>query len=179
MSFADAVAQQKTSDPLQQGLKILKRNLREKIVDRTSAAVFGPATHAGYRERSGDNVAIVVHTSAFGGWFTNKAQRNAVLGWLAARGLLKRAAGAVAGRLKPKDTLGVLRRWPSGRLVRSFEFADPSTGVKVSKASYAQAVAPSGQSITRSGPGGASKMSTAQGLEFWPVDENGRHVYAN
>jgi hypothetical protein len=67
LSFTDTVAQQTTSDPLQQGLKILRKNLREKIVDRTSAMKFRPATHAGYRQQSAGATSMVVHTPAFGG----------------------------------------------------------------------------------------------------------------
>jgi putative DNA primase/helicase len=125
LSLADALTLQTTADPLKQGLDILRKALRERIVDRTSSSNFGRAMHAGYRDRSGGSISIVVHTPAFGSWFTNKAERNAVLGWLATKGLLKRSSAGAGAPLTPKDLHGVGRRWPDGTYVKSFEFADP------------------------------------------------------
>jgi hypothetical protein len=164
---------------LQQGLDILKKKLREKIVDRTSTMTFGPAAHAGYRRQSAGASTIVVHTTAFGDWFANKAQRNAVLGWLATKGLLRRSTAGMGRRLNSNDTKGVLRRWPNGTLVRSFEFADPFPAVKAPQALVAQPKAPANRRIAQNGRGGASKAATEFDPESWPVDENGRRVYAN
>ena len=124
-AFIDAIEGSKIVEPLAMGLDVLKAKLEVKILERKEGSTFGAKGRSGYWTCIDGGKAIVVHARQFGGWFHSKNQRNLVLDWLAAKGLFKCADAANPKVITAEDLKGVLRRWPDGSLVRSFEFSDP------------------------------------------------------
>jgi hypothetical protein len=178
-SFADAFEHCKVVDPLTMALDILKANLRDKIAERKLGSRFGVKAHPGFWSHIGGQKTVVVHTRQFGAWFANKPQRDLALDWLATNGALKRTTAATKSALTPADTIGVLRRWPDGTLVRSFEFADPFAAVSAPQALLTQQKVSLNKRLKLNKRRVASKAAIELDPESWPVDENGRRVYAN
>jgi hypothetical protein len=124
--FDDALEHSKPIDALALGLEILKKNLREKIVERKPGATFGVENHPGYWQHIGFERIVVVHARQFGAWFPGIPARNLVLEWLARERHLRQSHREnIGGVVTSEDLKGVSRRWPDGSLVRSFEFSDP------------------------------------------------------
>jgi hypothetical protein len=124
-AFNDAFEACKIADPLEMALKILKTNVRDKIVERTPDSTFGSKDHAGYWEVEGGEKIIVVHARQFRSWFAGGGRFRLVLEWLGKQGHLKHAKGATNGTLIGEDFDGVTLRWPRSKMVRSFSFSDP------------------------------------------------------
>jgi hypothetical protein len=123
----DAVEGSRIVDPLVVALDILKANLSDKIVVsmRKPGSMLGVKDYAGYWTVSGSRKIFVVHARQFRAWFASARQSNLVLDWLAKEGFLKGSSANSSGVISAEDVKGVLRRWPDGSLVRSFEFSDP------------------------------------------------------
>ena len=124
-SFNDAVNNSKPFDVLALGREILKKNLREKIVEREPGSTFGPADQPGYSMIEGVERSVVVNARQFRSWFVGRAQVRRVLEWLSSEGRLKQAEDAVKGAVTQGDLDGVTLHWPNGKVVRSFTFRDP------------------------------------------------------
>jgi hypothetical protein len=125
-AFDDAFELCKVVDRLALGLEILKKNLREKIVERKPDSTFGHGDeHAGFWKIEGGGKVIVVHASQFRSWFTGDAQTRRILEWLSSEGHLKQAENATKGVVTQTDLNGPTVRWPNDKMVRSFVFQDP------------------------------------------------------
>jgi hypothetical protein len=123
--FDDALEYSKPIDHLALALEILKKNLREKLVERKPDSKFGRKDHAGFWEIEDDAKVITVNTSRFRSWFASDGQIRRILEWLSSEGLLKQADEAIKGVMTQVDLDGVTPRWPDRKPVRSFVFRDP------------------------------------------------------
>ena len=171
--FNDALEYAKPIDHLALGLEILKKNLREIIVERKPESKFGRKDHAGFWNIEGDAKVIVVNCSRFRAWFVNDTQILSVLEWLSSEGRLKQEEDSTKGVVTQKDLDGATLRWPDGKPVRSFVFKDPFPDATPEAAQYPGESAPRlGRVGAESGTSEVGKGSQVRGPTGKPAQRS-------